>query len=245
MMNKMEKAKIKDNSYLHSRKLGAARKHEQRMCHISQTVDTLVSWMEHDVLNKAGPALCVRYELYDYIVEEFEKLEKFHSDRLKPLCVTLKNKKVLSLAFCDVLDDKFQIISNDFDCSLEVIWEMCELLRCDLSGDAYAIRSLPLQELLADKYDDIEDAVLTALDSTERTSSMVENLNGRLRTYFSLRQEIGHGYLDLLRFFLNHKPFDRSSNPEREGKSPAQILYGKSHPHWLEMLGYTLFKRAA
>ena len=95
------------------------------------------------------------------------------------------------------------------------------------------------------EYDEIEDAVIDALNSTERTSSMVENLNGRLRPYFFLRREIGHGYLDCLRFFLNHKPFDRSRSPHRKGKSPAMLLSGKSHLHWLEMLGYTQFKRTA
>lgn len=84
-----------------------------------------------------------------------------------------------------------------------------------------------------------------ALCSTERTSSMVENLNSRLRPYFFLRQQIGKGYLELLQFFLNHKPFQRSYHAHRKDKSPAEILSGKPHPHWLEMLGYTRFKRAA
>jgi len=53
---------------------------------------------------------------------------------------------------------------------------MCKLLRCDLGGETYAIRSLPLQQELAEKYDDVEDAVIIAMCSTERTSSMVENL---------------------------------------------------------------------
>jgi len=74
---------------------------------------------------------------------------------------------------------------------------------------------------------------------------MVENLHGRLRPYFYLRQEIGFGYLDLLRFYLNHVPFQRSEREERVNKSPTEILTGKSHPHWLDMLGFQRFKQAA
>jgi len=74
---------------------------------------------------------------------------------------------------------------------------------------------------------------------------MSEKLNSRLRLCFNMRREIGHGYLDLLPFFLNHKPFLRSSKAHRVGKLPAEILNGKPHPHWLEMLGYTRFRRAA
>jgi len=27
------------------------------------------------------------------------------------------------------------------------------------------------------------------------------------------------------------------------GKSPAELLTGQSHPHWLELLGYTRFSQ--
>ncbi len=241
----MEKAKEMSKPFLLSRKLGKARTYEAKFRLISQTIDTLVSWMEHDVLNKAGTTPSVRKELYDFIVDEFEKLTKIHPHRLKALCVTLKEKRDLALAFCEVLDNKFELISQDHGCCLKTIWDMCELLRCDLRGDTYAIRSIPLQDLLGDKFDDVEDAVILALASTERTSSMIENLNGRLRTYFCSRQNIGHGYLDLLRFFLNHKPFDKRNHPSRQGRSPTELLTGKAHPHWLELLRYSRFKRVA
>ena len=65
----------------------------------------------------------------------------------------------------------------------------------------------------------------------------------RLRNYFFLRRHIGGGYLDLLRFFLNHRRFIRSDRPERAGKSPAELLTGEPHPHWLELLGFEMFSR--
>lgn len=122
---------------------------------------------------------------------------------------------------------------------------MCELQRCKFSGVTYAVRSLPLQDYLGDNFDEVEDAVLMALDSTERTSSMVENLNSRLSPYFFIRQEIGHGFLDLLRFYFNHSPLIRSDHKKRKNKTPASLLTKKEHPSWLEMLGYQPFKRAA
>jgi len=82
------------------------------------------------------------------------------------------------------------------------------------------------------------------MDETHRSSSPVENLNGRLRSYFFLCCELGNGYLDLLRFFLNHRTFARSGRPERVGKSPAEVMAGKPHPHWLELLGFKRFRRS-
>ncbi len=78
---------------------------------------------------------------------------------------------------------------------------------------------------------------------TVRASSLVENLNSRLRNYFFLRRHLGPDYLVLLQFFLNHRRFLRSERPERVGKSPAELLNANPHPHWLELLGYVRFSR--
>ncbi len=78
---------------------------------------------------------------------------------------------------------------------------------------------------------------------TVRASSLAENLNSRLRGYFFLRRHLGADYLALLQFFLNHRQLERSDHPERAGKTPAELLTGESHPHWLEMLGYRRFAR--
>jgi len=79
---------------------------------------------------------------------------------------------------------------------------------------------------------------MQAMADTPRCSSMVENLNSRLRNSFALRRQLGGGYLSLLQFFLNHRMFLRSRVAERVGKSPLHILTGEAHPHWLTMLGF-------
>lgn len=65
------------------------------------------------------------------------------------------------------------------------------------------------------------------------------------RQYSVSRQFVSQGYLELLRFFLNHRRFMRSEHEERVGKSPAELLTGEKHGHWLEMLGYQPFRRSA
>jgi hypothetical protein len=167
------------------------------------------------------------------------------SHRIRPVRILLENKREMALGFSDVLADKFTLLSKQFALPIETVWSMCKLQRCQYSSDQYFFRSQPLESELEDRFEEVEDAVLEAMDSTERTSSMVENLNGRVRKYIRNRREIGHGYLDLLRFILNHKPLIRSARTERKGKTPAEILSGKPHPHWLELLGFERFQRAA
>jgi len=223
----------------------SAKEHEKEMIYLSSSIDTLVSWMEHDVFNMAGYNPEIRYELFDFIVNEFKKLEKIHPHRIKSVRITLHNQRNLLLAFSEVLNDKFIHIADNCSLSLNSIWEMCKLQRYKQGGDSYAIYSLPLQFQLENRYDAVEDAVIAAMESTERTSSMVENLNSRLSPYFFLRREIGNKYLELLKFYLNHTAFLRSQNPIRAGKSPAELLTKKPHDHWLKMLGFQQFKRTA
>jgi hypothetical protein len=91
---------------------------------------------------------------------------------------------------------------------------------------------------LGERYWPLHEALAAVAAGVVRASSVIENLNSRLRSYFFLRRHLGPDYLELLQFFLNHRRFLRSEHPERVGKSPAELLTGVSQPHWLELLGY-------
>ena len=243
--DKVNKTLLTEKFETYHEPLECALMKEKEIKELSQSIDTLVNWMQHDVLNMPGLAPTLRYELFDFVLSELMQLAQKHPHRIKSVCTTLKNQKYLLLAFTEVLDKKFQAIADEFVFPLEKIWEMCELQRCKNGSDRYAVRSIALQDYFGIEFDDVEDAVLKALGSTERTSSMVENLHSRLRPYFYLRREIGFDYLELLRFYLNHTPFERSAKVERAKKSPTEILTGNPHQHWLEMLGYQRFQKAA
>ena len=90
---------------------------------------------------------------------------------------------------------------------------------------------------LGGKFHALFVAMGRAMADTPRSSSLVENLNSRLRICFTLRRHLGGAYLELLRFFLNHRRFPRSRHAERQGKSPCELLTGQAHPHWLTLLG--------
>src|SRR5207302_6948184 len=100
-----------------------------------------------------------------------------------------------------------------------------------------------LQQQLRGRFYEVSQAVAAVAWDTVRASSVVENVNSRLRNYFFLRRHLGADYLHLLQFFLNHRRFLRSDHAERVDHSPAELLTGETHPHWLPLLGYTPFSR--
>ncbi len=98
---------------------------------------------------------------------------------------------------------------------------------------------------IGDKYEEIEDAVLSILEKTHRCRSMVENLNSRVRPYLDERKFGSQKILNLIRFYLHHKPFMRSAHQRLVKKTPAEAMTGKPHQPWLEILGFPSNTRLA
>jgi hypothetical protein len=209
----------------------------------ARDVKTLLQWFSHDVLALAGPDLTVRQELFDFIVIELQQREGNQYPTIRQLRKALHNQRDQLLAFAGVLDQKLAAIATRFELPLQAVREVCLLHRKSPTSNAYWERWNQLHNKLSNKFYGLMEAVGKALKQTPRASSMVENLNSRLRNYFFLRRSLGNSYLSLLQYFLNHRCFMRSQVPERVGKSPKQLLTKEAHPHWLELLGFKRFHR--
>ena len=210
----------------------------------AQDVKTLLQWFSHDVLALAGPDLAVRQELFDFIEAELQQRAGKQYPTIRKLRKALHNQRDQLLALAGVLDQKLDVIAQRFELPLQAVREVCLLHRKHKTSNAYWERWNQLHHKLSSEFHGLMEAVSDALKETPRASSMVENLNSRLRNYFFLRRSLGDSYLSTLQFFLNHRCFLRSEVPERVGKSPKQLLTGESHPHWLELLGFERFQRA-
>jgi len=240
---KMNRAKNKGKGRSLSKKLAYVRQAESQAIELAKDIRTLADWMQNDILSLAGPDLQSRRELYDFVVEELRTLESLCPYRITPVLRMLENNRDNLLAFVGILDERFADIAARFNVPLFLVHAVCELQGLDKNLAKYWQRRAQLQKKLRGQFHDVETAVCEVLSETPRASSMVENLNSRLRNYFFLRRHIGNDYLDLLRFFLNHRRFVRSERAERVGKSPAELLTGKQHSHWLELLGFERFSR--
>lgn len=240
----MDKAKLRGRGHTLSTKLTLARRAELRVVQLAFDVKILMQWLRHDILALAGPSLEERQELFDFIVEELSQRENLLAHRLRPLRIALKNQRDDLLAFAKVLDQKLVEIAQHFETPLYLVRAVCLLHRKKPSSCAYWQRWNHLHHLLAGKFHLLMAAVNQALQQTPRASSLVENLNSRLRNYFFLRRQLGPKYLDLLQFFLNHRAFMRSECRERVGKSPTELMTGQPHAHWLELLGFERFQRS-
>ena len=220
--------------------LDLARQAEVQASWLARDIRTLTQWLSHDVLALAGPTLATRQALFDFIVHELANLEPEDSRRIRPVRVALQNQRDDLLGFAGVIDEKLIAIAHAHEISLTIVREACILHRLPTTSTAYWQKWNRLRTNTGDKFIALFDAVRLALAQTPRSSSLVENLNSRLRNYFTLRRHLAGSYLSLLQFFLNHRCFMRSQRAERKGKSPREVMTGQAHPHWLALLGLGL-----
>ena len=217
--------------------LALARQTEAQAHELARDIRTLTQWLRHDVLALAGPDMATRRELFDFVVTELAAREPGDLRRIRPVRVALQNQRDTLLAFAGVLDGKLAAIARAHAVPEPLVREACVLHRVPTTSSAYWQGWNRLRAQTGGKFHTLFGAISRAMADTPRSSSLVENLNSRLRTYFTLRRYLGGAYLDLLRFFLNHRRFLRSRHVERQGKSPRELMTGQDHPHWLTLLG--------
>jgi hypothetical protein len=220
-----------------------AAKEQDQAIQLADELAWLARWLRQDVLALAGSCLADRLDLFDFIRTELEARVSQAPTLIRPLVTYLKNQRDDLLDFASQLDRDFVALANSAQVSVELVRELFAVQALDLDNPQRWHRDAPLRQILGERYFPLSQALETVRRRTVRASSVVENLNSRLRDYFFLRQMLGNDYLTLLQFFLNHRRFVRSEHPERVNKSPAELLTGRSHPHWLELLGYTRFSR--
>ena len=226
-----------------ARQRNAAFQAETQAVALAADMALLVGWLRDDVLALAGPDHTTRCELFDFIVAELRLREPLCPHRIGPVVRALAHQRDDLLAFAADLDRDLAALAVEFQLPIATLRDVFNTESLDLDDLARWPCETTLRRQLGSRFFPLAEALTELARQTVRASSIIENLNSRLRSYFFLRRHLGPDYLALLQFFLNHRRFLRSERPERVGKSPAELLTGEVHPHWLEMLGYARFSR--
>jgi hypothetical protein len=220
-----------------SQKLRHARPAAATAVALADDVATLLGWLRHDILALAGPCDADRRALDDFVVAQLQARTPLCPHRLGPVCTYLVNQRDAVLAFAWQLDADLGVVAEDFQVSVGVVRAVLQVQERDVQDSRRWPQEAALRQQLGGRFFGVSEAVATVARGTVRARSVVENLNSRLRNYFFLRRHLGPDYLHLLQFFLNHRRFLRSEHAERVDVSPAELLTGQTHAHWLALLG--------
>jgi hypothetical protein len=219
-------------------RLAELRSLEARAHQLAEDLRTLAKWLERDVLTLAGSALATRHALFDFVVDELHQREPEDPSRIGTMRVALQNQRDDLLAFVGALDDKLAAIARTAAVPDYLVRETCLLHRKPDTSGAFWQGWNRLHAAMGRKFYGVWSAVSQAMESTPRSSSLVENLNSRLRNCLTLRRHLNgsRAWLGLLQFYFNHRRFMRSRCGKRLGKSPREAMTGEDHSHWLTLL---------
>jgi hypothetical protein len=233
---KMARAKRRKAGKRRSGRLGLARARAEQAVRLYDEMALLIGWVTEQ-LALVGPSLAERQDLYDWVLREMEA-RAADSHRIGPVVTYLKGQRDALLAFVPAIQQDLDRVAQRLDVSRPLVQAVYEQSALPLDDPRFEAIERQLFEQEPARADTITLAVSEVLERTVRASSAVENINSILRGYFFLRRSVGPEFLDLLRFYLNHRRFRRSEHPERVGRSPHERLTGEAHPHWLELLGF-------
>jgi hypothetical protein len=172
-------------------RLELARQIEAQADRLARDIRLLTRWLSHDVLALAGPTLVTRQILFDFVVAELQRREPEDARRIRPVRVALQNQRDDLLAFAGVLDEKLAGIAQVHGISAPLVREACVLHHLPSTSTAYWQGWNRLRAKLGGKFHAAFEAVSRTMAETPRSSTLVENLNSRLRTYFTLRRHLG------------------------------------------------------
>jgi hypothetical protein len=227
-----------------TRQIAAAAQAEAHAIALADDVAVLARWLRFDLFAVSGLAYADRVALYEFVVAELQTRAPDCPHRLDPVCTLLNNQRDHLLAFAQQLDTDLAAIAERCHVSVDHVRAVLDLHTSDPRHAQHWQRDAHWRRQLGSGcFRAVQQAVRDVASAVVRASSVIENLNSRLRNYFFLRRQLGANYLPLLQFFLNHRRFLRSEHPDRVDHSPAELLTGQTHPHWLEMLGYRRWLR--
>lgn len=226
------------------KRLENAKNESERACKLFDELTILYDWLREDIFAVIGAPAHVRKELLIFIIEQLKQRQENYP-AIRSLSIYLENQLDDLLRFAALIEKQLKDLAIGLQVNQKTIEQLYLLQAVPFSDPKRWQQESLLRQKLKGRFHIAVAVIHTILEESVRASSIVENLNSRLRNYFFLRKTLGKDYLSILQFFLNHRAFLRSECPERVGKSPAELLTGQEHPHWLEMLDFELFKQAA
>ena len=140
----------------------------------------------------------------------------------------MENHRDELLAFAKQLDQDLRTLAEDYAAPATLVAEVRRVLSLPANGPERWRQEQVLWQRLGSGCAGLRAAVTALLGQVVRASSVIENLNSRLRNYFFLRRRLGADYLALWQFFLNHRRFLRSEHAEARRQKPGRTAHGRN-----------------
>jgi hypothetical protein len=196
----------------------------------------LFTWLK-ELLGFSGYNFNEALTLAEWVLSEMDKLAVGNTGLIKEIGKVRKMLPSL-LSFIIRLWREMETSSKQTAIPVEAFHLMYRRLSYGPESIQYNDILYQLGLMLGGRYDEAWAEFQNLLKKIKKASSLVENLNGRIRVYIKVKRVIPAKFFILLKVYFNTRKYKRSRCKERIGKSPLELLTGTSQPEFLEALGY-------
>ena len=196
----------------------------------------LFIWLK-ELLSFSGYSITETLLLAEWVLQEMELLVEKESGMYKE-CAKVRKQLPSLLSFIKRLEIKIEVAAKETGIPEEAFRLMYRQRVYGQDSPEYNEIIQKQVELLGSRYEEAREVFSGLIKGVKKASSLVENLNGRIRVFIEVKRVIPIKFFVLLKVYFNTRRYKRSRYKERVGKSPIELLTGCDHPEFLEALGY-------
>ena len=202
------------------------------------TMSCLYSWV-HELVSFSGYDYKDVMELMDWLLDEMMAVVRRNSwaYKLSDEISRFRERLPATMLFLNRL-------FRDFNRSAMLMGlpeDAFRLLYCRLGtpkgSEAYIELTRQVLDIIGPhRLDFAQKAHDRIVSCIKRASSMVENVNSRLRAYMNIKKHVSSNFYSLIQLYLNKKKFRRSRVDSRKGHSLVELLTDKPWPDFIDLL---------
>lgn len=201
------------------------------------TLSCLYSWVR-ELMSFSGYTYDEVMELMEWLLDEMTIIAKRHSwaHKLNHEIARFRTRLPATMLFLNRLFDDFTNKAKAMGLPLEAFCLLYRRLGISKDSEAYAELTQRVMEVIgAEQFHMAEEAHTEIVGSIKRASSLVENVNSRLRAYMNIKKHVSSNFYSLVQLHMNTKKYRRSRVKSRQGRSPVEILTGEEWPELIEL----------
>ena len=219
-------------------KLEKIKPETDELINVYDTLSILFCWLK-TLLGFSGYSVSDSFELITFVLDETRKVSAKFPGIIKE-ADKIRNMLPSLLTFISRLEKAFEACAETYGIPLDVFQAMYRQLAYSVQSYEFLEIEYSLWDRLKDGYGMARELFSQQLKSVKKASSLVENLNGRIRKYMDVKRIVPTGFFVLMKVYFNMRRYRRSRCPERVGKSPLELLTGEPHADFLDALGYVV-----
>ena len=201
------------------------------------TAACLYGWI-HELVSFSGYDLDEVMQLMEWLLDELDAVTSRNrwAYELRKEIGRFRKRLPATMLFLDRLFLRFRRAARDMGLPEEAFRLLYRRLGVPEDSDAYCEFTCRAFAVIGparfSAAEEVHDRIIRCI---KRASSMIENVNGRLRAYMNVKKHVSSHFYSLVQLHMNTKKCRRSRVASRKGRSPVEMLTGESWPELIDL----------